>query len=187
MLERESQVEESRDTGAISGFFRLCIVAICSFILILFFPIAIFCGLRTVNEYERGIILRMGTCKRNNGRPVIVRPGVTLILPCIDKLIKIDIRTKSFILPRQVVLSKDSVPCNIEAVVHLKVVNPATALLRIDSPEESAKSVAVSSLRNVFGSYSLSELLQRRNLLHEQLRSILDKATESWGILVGVP
>ncbi|KAL3319825.1 hypothetical protein Ciccas_001486 [Cichlidogyrus casuarinus] len=162
----------------------LILVVFSVLLFILTFPVSIFLSVRTINEFERGVILRLGKCVRENGKSTILKPGVRLILPCTDTLLKIDLRTKSFNIPPQDVLTKDAVSCNVDAIVYMRVVDPASALLKVDDAIQSAKFVAISSLRTVIGNYTLTMLLQDRNKIDEALRVIIDEATDRWGILV---
>ncbi|KAL3308391.1 hypothetical protein Ciccas_013079 [Cichlidogyrus casuarinus] len=170
------------------------VIILSGVVLCLIFPIAICFSFKTIQEYERGVVLRLGKCVRSKGRSVILQPGLRFLLPCTDKLLKISLRTQSFNIPPQVrlsyrlilqeVLTKDAVTCNVDAIVYLHVVDPAKALLNVENVINSSQFVAVSALRTIIGQFELSELMQEREVVDNKLREVVDKATDPWGVVI---
>ncbi|KAF8568599.1 hypothetical protein P879_02309 [Paragonimus westermani] len=162
------------------GYFIICLITIISICL---FPLTIWCSIIIIQSYERGIMLRLGKLRRQNGSPVF-GSGIQFKLPCIDQLIKVDMRTVTVSIPPQEVLTKDSVTVAVDAVVYMRVVDPASAILRVEKWKTSTELLSVSILRTVIGNYSLAELLTCREEIDARLRRDLDQATEAWGIKV---
>lgn len=154
---------------------------LCSWCLaIVFFPISLFFTLKIVQEYERAVIFRLGRLSSNSVRG----PGMCFILPCIDTLHLIDMRTVSFDVPPQEVLTRDSVTVAVDAVVYYRVFNPTVSVANVEHAQESTRLLAQTSLRNVLGTRLLSELLCDRGAVSNAMRECLDEATDNWGIKV---
>ncbi|CAH8863849.1 unnamed protein product [Trichobilharzia szidati] len=158
-------------------FVLLVIFVICTF------PISIFFAIRTVKTYERAIILRFGKLKRSGGKYVL-GSGLQFLIPYADEMISIDLRTQTVNIPPQEILTSDAVTVTVDAIVFMRVIEPAAALLRVENARRSAELLAVSSLRSVLGTYELSELLTNRDQIDEKLANLLDEATDDWGIKV---
>jgi erythrocyte band 7 integral membrane protein len=157
------------------------ILIICSWCLIvLFFPFSLFIILKIIQEYERAVIFRLGRLSNNSVRG----PGMCFILPCIDTLHVIDMRTVSFDVPPQEVLTRDSVTVAVDAVVYYRVFNPTISIANVEHAQQSTHVLAQTSLRNVLGTRLLSELLSDRGTVSEAMRECLDEATDNWGIKV---
>jgi erythrocyte band 7 integral membrane protein len=154
---------------------------ICSWCLIvLFFPFSLFVILKIVQEYERAVIFRLGRLNSASARG----PGMCFLIPCIDTLHLVDIRTVSFDVPPQEVLTRDSVTVAVDAVVYYRVHNPTISIANVENAQDSTHLLAQTSLRNVLGTRLLSELLSDRGSVSNLMRECLDEATDNWGIKV---
>lgn len=149
-------------------------------LVILFFPFSIALTLKIVQEYERAVIFRLGRLTTSSARG----PGMCFILPCVDTVHLIDIRTVSFDVPPQEVLTRDSVTVAVDAVVYYRVFNPTVSVANVEHAQESTRLLAQTSLRNVLGTRLLSELLCDRGSVSNAMRECLDEATDNWGIKV---
>ncbi|CAF0954714.1 unnamed protein product [Rotaria sordida] len=156
----------------------LIICAWCTFVL--FFPFSLFLTLKVIQEYERAVIFRLGRLSRTSARG----PGMCFMLPCIDTMHLIDIRTVSFDVPPQEVLTRDSVTVAVDAVVYYRIFNPTVSIANVENAQESTHLLAQTSLRNVLGTRLLSEILCDRGAVSNLMRECLDDATEGWGIKV---
>lgn len=171
--------ENSVNTGGGSEFIEYIswigsvILAICTF------PISIFLCTNVVSEYERAVIFRMGRI-RTGARG----PGVFFVLPCIDNYFKVDLRTVSFDVPPQEILSKDSVTVTVDAVVYYRISDPLKAVIEVENYSSSTRLLAATTLRNVLGTCSLSELLTKREDIAHAMQQTLDHATDPWGVKV---
>jgi erythrocyte band 7 integral membrane protein len=154
---------------------------ICSWCLIvLFFPFSLFVIIKIVQEYERAVIFRLGRLCATAARG----PGMCFILPCVDTVHLVDIRTVSFDVPPQEILTRDSVTVAVDAVVYYRVSNPTISIANVENAQESTHLLAQTSLRNVLGTRLLSELLSDRGSVSKSMRECLDDATDNWGIKV---
>lgn len=150
---------------------------------VIFFPIAMFGVFRIIRTYERGIVLRLGKLRKRNGK-TILGAGVQFVLPCIDEILTVDLRTRSVNIPPQEILTRDAVTVNVDAVVYLRVTDPASALLKVENAARSSELLAVSTLRNVLGTYELAQLLTDREEIDKKMQRWMDSATDPWGIFV---
>lgn len=149
-------------------------------LMIVTFPIAIFFCFKVVQEYERAVIFRMGRLRIGGARG----PGVFFVLPCIDNYCKVDLRTVSFDVPPQEVLSKDSVTVSVDAVVYYRINDPLKAVVQVANYSHSTRLLAATTLRNVLGTRNLSELLTERETISHTMQLSLDEATDPWGVKV---
>lgn len=133
-----------------------------------------------MNEYERAVILRLGRILPGGAKG----PGLFFILPCVDSCIKIDLRTVTFDVPPQEVLTKDSVTINVDAVCYFKTFNPVSSVTNVSNAQYSTRSLAATTLRNILGTKTLQEILQEKESIAHNMQEILDNATEQWGIKV---
>lgn len=156
-----------------------CLAWILSLILaICTFPFsAAFC-VRVVKSYERTVIFRMGRIKTG------AKSGTFIVLPCIDECYILDIRTVSFDVPSQEVLSKDSVTVTVDAVVYYRISDPLKAVLEVEDYNTSTRLLAATTLRNVLGTCSLSDILTKREDIAHAMQQSLDHATDPWGVKV---
>lgn len=133
-------------------------------------------GIRIVNQYERGVVLRLGKFSR------MLEPGLRLIIPYIDQLRKVDIRTAPMDIPKQEVITKDNVTVNVDAVVFSRVVDAKKAVLEINDYRYATASFAQTALRDVTGNFDLDELLSKRDEISTQIKEIVDAQSDKWGI-----
>jgi len=147
----------------------------------IFFPFAICSGVKIVQEYERAVIFRLGRIKNREGA---VGPGLFCILPCTDTYIKVDMRTVSFDIPPQEILTKDSVTIAVDAVVYYKISNANASVQNVEDASASTRMLAQTTLRNILGTRTLAGILSEREEIAEEMLKILDEATDPWGITV---
>lgn len=150
----------------------------CGGSLFIAFVIFVFSGLRIVQEYERGIVFRLGRVVRN------VNAGLNWIFPGIEQLRKVDIRTITVPIERQETITKDSVSVKIDAVLWYRIVSPARAILSVADYRNAVHQMALTSLRNIVGQHMLDEVLKERDTINHTLQKLVDDATEPWGIKV---
>lgn len=137
-------------------------------------------AIRIVQEYERGVIFRLGRILGAKG------PGIFLVIPIIDKMMKVDLRTITLDVPTQEAISKDNVTVRVNAVVYFQVQDPIAAVINVENYRRATSQIAQTSLRNVIGQASLDELLSDRDGVNVSLQKIIDEATEPWGIKVSI-
>src|SRR3954465_9535182 len=155
----------------------LLIVAALAFILILFLVSAI----KVAREYERGIIFRLGRLL-----PEPKGPGLFILIPVVDRMVKVDLRTITLNIPPQEVITKDNVPVRVNAVAYFKIVDPKSAIVQVENYMVATSQIAQTTLRSVLGQHSLDELLSEREKINEILQGIIDEATGPWGIKVSI-
>ncbi len=137
-------------------------------------------AIRIVKEYERGVIFRLGRLIGAKG------PGLFFVIPIIDKMVKVDLRTVTHDVPAQEIISRDNVPVKVNAVVYFKVIDPANAVVSVEHYGIATSQIAQTTLRAVIGRASLDELLTDRVKLNQELQHIIDSATDPWGVKVGM-
>jgi regulator of protease activity HflC (stomatin/prohibitin superfamily) len=137
-------------------------------------------SIRIVNEYERGVLFRLGRVDPAN----LKGPGLRLLVPFIDRMQKIDLRTVTMDVPTQEVISKDNVTIKVNAVVYFNIMNPITAVLNIANPVLATSLMAQTTLRNILGQHELDEILAEREKIGQALQKIIDEATDVWGVKV---
>ena len=157
----------------------MSIVAVLFALLVIITVIGWATGIRIINEYERGVVLRLG--RLTNPKP----PGVRFIVPFgVDRLIKIDLRTVTLEVPPQEAITLDNVTVKVLAVVYFQVVHPEYAVTRVQNYYNATSQIAQSTLRSVLGQSSLHDLLAERAMLTSTLQRIIDDQTEPWGVKV---
>jgi regulator of protease activity HflC (stomatin/prohibitin superfamily) len=144
----------------------------------LFFAIFIFAGLRVAQEYERAIVFRLGRFHSMRG------PGLFWIIPFIERMMKIDNRTRTVDLEQQETITKDSVTIKVNAVLWFRVIDSKNAILKVANYNQAVYQFSVTTLRNIIGQHLLDEVLRDRVKINEMLRAIVDEATEAWGIKI---
>lgn len=149
-------------------------------LLICTFPLSLFYSFKVVQEYERAVIFRLGRLRTGGPRG----PGIFFILPCIDTYCKVDLRTVSFDVPPQEVLTRDSVTVTVDAVVYYYIANPRSAITNVSNYSHSTQLLAATTLRNVLGTRNLSEILSEREAISHTMQTSLDEATDPWGVKV---
>ena len=147
-------------------------------ILIVFIGIILLCSIKQINEYERGILFSCGKFKK------ILKPGWNIVLPIINSVSKVDIRTKAVDVPEQDAITKDNVSIRINAVIYYKVFDAAKAIIAVERFQYAVSQLAQTTMRNVVGAVSLDELLVERDKISEEICKIIDEATDPWGIKV---
>lgn len=135
---------------------------------------------RVVNEYERGVLFRLGRVAPEN----LKGPGLRLLLPVIDRMLKIDLRTVTYDVPPQEVITKDNVTIKVNAVIYFNVMNPVDAVVKIANHVTATSLYAQTSLRNILGQHELDEILAEREKIGQALQRIIDQATDAWGVKV---
>lgn len=139
-----------------------------------------FFSLAVLREYERGVVFRMGHI-----RP-LYRPGLRFLIPLVDKMIRVDQRVVTLTIPPQEVITRDNVPARVNAVVMFQVVDPLKAILAVENYALATSQIAQTTLRSLLGRADLDTLLAHREDLNSDLRTIIEKQTEPWGVEVRV-
>ena len=142
--------------------------------------ILILSAIRVVREYERGVVFRLGRLLRAKG------PGLIIVIPIIDKMVKVELRTVTLDVPPQDIITKDNVPVKVNAVVYFKVVNPEDAIVKVKNYYHATSQIAQTTLRNILGKSKLDELLSNRDKISQELQQVIDEQTDPWGIKVSV-
>ena len=135
-------------------------------------------GLRTVKQYERGIVFRLGKLVGQR------EPGLTFIFPIFDQLTKVGLRTVTMDIPSQKIITKDNVSIDIAAVAYSKVVDSTKAVLAVENVLYAVNQISQTTVRNIVGKFSLDELLSQTLEINEQIKVVIDKHTEPWGVEV---
>lgn len=147
-----------------------------SIVLVVAFLVFIIAGFRIAQEYERGVVFRLGRLRGIKG------PGLYWIIPLIDWQRKLDMRTRTLALEQQETITRDSVTVRIDAVLWYRIFDPKKAVIFVENYRTAVYQVALTSLRNIIGQHGLDEVLKERNTINETLRDIVDAATAAWGI-----
>ena len=155
----------------------LAALAVAAFLLILFLISAI----KVAREYERGIVFRLGRLL-----PEPKGPGLFLLIPIVDRMVKVDLRTITLNIPPQEVITKDNVPARVNAVAYFRIVEPKNAIVQIENFMVATSQIAQTTLRSVLGQHLLDELLSERDKINAILQGIIDEATSPWGIKVSI-
>src|SRR5512136_422274 len=150
------------------------------FFLVVFLVIIASASIKILREYERGVIFRLGRLIGAKG------PGVIFIIPGVDKLLRISLRTVALEIPPQDVITRDNISIRVNAVVYFRVVDPNKAVVGIENYLYATSQLAQTTLRSIIGQSQLDELLSERDKINIQLQDILDKQTEPWGIKVSL-
>jgi regulator of protease activity HflC (stomatin/prohibitin superfamily) len=135
-------------------------------------------AIKISREYERGVIFRLGRFAGIKG------PGLFLIIPIIDKMVRIDLRIITLDVPSQEVITRDNIPIEVDAVLYFKVADPAKAIIEVEDFLMATSQISQTSLRGVVGASDFDELLAEREKINQKLHQIIDKATDPWGIRV---
>ncbi len=138
-------------------------------------------AIKIVNEYERGVIFRLG---RIQGGPK--GPGLFILVPFVDKMIKVDLRTVTMDVPPQDIITRDNVPAEVNAVIYFRVVDPNNSVVEVEDYVQATSQISQTTLRSVLGQQDLDELLTNREAINTELQSIIDEQTDPWGIKVSV-
>jgi regulator of protease activity HflC (stomatin/prohibitin superfamily) len=135
-------------------------------------------SIRVLREYERGVVFRLGRLMDQRG------PGLVLLIPTIDRMVKVSLRTVTLAVPPQEIITKDNVPARVTAVAYYRVVDPNNAVTQVESFDRATLQIAQTTLRSVLGGADLDTLLAERERLNEELQHVIDAQTEPWGIKV---
>ncbi|XP_021004022.1 band 7 protein AGAP004871 isoform X2 [Parasteatoda tepidariorum] len=174
----DSQYSASQNEGP--GLCALLLTGFSYLIIIITFPVSLLFCVKVVQEYERAVIFRLGRLMKGGAKG----PGIFFIIPCIDTYCKVDLRTVSFDVPPQEILSKDSVTVAVDAVVYYRISNATIAVSNVEDYGHSTRLLAATTLRNVLGTKNLSEILSERESISHVMQSSLDEATDPWGVKV---
>ncbi|XP_074535093.1 stomatin (EPB72)-like 3a [Halichoeres trimaculatus] len=174
--------EENVEAKASSkqGCFGWLLVIISLFFIAATFPITLFMCVKIVKEYERAVIFRLGRISDRKPKG----PGLFFVLPCTDNFVKVDLRTVSFDIPPQEILTKDSVTVCVDGVVYFRIQCPISSVANVSNAHSSTRLLAQTTLRNVLGTKNLAELLSDREGISHSMQESLDEATDPWGIKV---
>eukprot|EP00095_Tigriopus_kingsejongensis_P009837 maker-scaffold21_size687808-snap-gene-4.8 protein:Tk09837 transcript:maker-scaffold21_size687808-snap-gene-4.8-mRNA-1 annotation:"band 7 protein cg42540-like" len=159
----------------------VCAMLLTAFSLVLVLvtlPFSLCVSVKVVQEYERAVVFRLGRLRSGGAEG----PGLFFVMPCVDTYKKVDLRTVSFDVPPQEVLSRDSVTVSVDAVVYYRVSNPTMATNNIEDYSHSTRLLAATTLRNVLGTKNLAEILSERETISQVMQNSLDEATDPWGV-----
>jgi len=169
--------EEESGCGACVEGFLWCLSML---LIICTFPLSLFVTMKQVQEYERAVIFRLGKVKKGGA----VGPGLFFVLPCLDAIQTVDLRTITFDVPPQEILTKDSVTVAVDAVVYFKIFNPMNSVINVQNASQSTRLLASTTLRNMLGTKNLHDILADREEIARTMLEQLDHATDNWGIRV---
>src|SRR5215218_1551694 len=155
----------------------LIIVVAIAFLVLLFLSAAV----KVAREYERGVVFRLGRLLQPPKGP-----GLFLLIPVIDRMVRVDLRTITLNVPPQEVITKDNVPVRVNAVAYFRIVDPAAAIVQVENFMVATSQIAQTTLRSVLGQHLLDELLSERDKINAILQQIIDEATAPWGIKVSI-
>lgn len=137
-------------------------------------------GLRTVQQYQKGVVFRFGKIVG------IKEPGLNWIIPFIDRIEKVDFRTVTLPVPTQKIITRDNVSVDVSAVAYYKIVDPIKSIVSIENVMSAINQIAQTSIRNIVGKFQLDEILSEREQINKSIAAVLDAHTESWGVVVSV-
>ena len=140
--------------------------------------IFILSGIKILNEYERGVIFRLGRCIGQKG------PGIIFVIPVVDRMVRVSLRTVVFDVPPQDVITKDNISIKVNAVIYFRVVDPKKSVIDVEDFLYATSQLSQTTLRSVLGQAELDELLSSRDKINDHLQAILDQHTEPWGVKV---
>ena len=155
----------------------IIVAAVLLFLIVLF----LWSAIKVAREYERGIIFRLGRLL-----PEPKGPGLFLLIPVVDRMVKVDLRTITLTIPPQEVITKDNVPVRVNAVAYFRIVAPKDAIVQIENYMVATSQIAQTTLRSVLGQHVLDELLSEREKINGILQGIIDESTAPWGIKVSI-
>ncbi len=147
-------------------------------IAIVVVALLLFSALKVFNEYERGVVFTLGRFGKVKG------PGLVIIIPIIQQVARLDLRTQVMDVPSQDVITRDNVSVRVNAVVYFRVVDPQRSVIQVENFIEATSQLAQTTLRSVLGQHELDDLLSKRDKLNHDIQSILDEETDNWGIKV---
>ncbi len=145
---------------------------------VIFVVIILGSAIKILKEYERGVIFRFGRLRGTKG------PGIFVIIPFVDKMVRVSLRTVTMDVPPQDVITRDNVPVKVNAVVYFRVMEPGKAIVEIENYVIATSQIAQTTLRSILGQAELDDLLSRREKINKELQSIIDEQTDPWGVKV---
>ena len=149
-------------------------------VLVILLLIVLSSAIKIVQEYERGVIFRLGRLVGAKG------PGLFFIIPIVDRMTKVDLRVVTLDVPSQEAITRDNVTVKVNAVVFFRVIDPSAAVVQVEDFRRATWNISQTTLRNVIGQSALDELLAHREKINQTLRQIIDEATEPWGVKVSI-
>src|SRR5574337_927688 len=156
--------------------------ALVVFVVVVFFAVLYaIAAIKVLREYERGIVFRLGRLF-----PEPKGPGLIFLIPVVDRMVRVDLRTITLNIPPQEVITKDNVPVRVNAVAYFRVVDPRAAIVQVENFMVATSQIAQTTLRSVLGQHQLDELLSEREKINAILQEIIDEATTPWGIKVSI-
>jgi regulator of protease activity HflC (stomatin/prohibitin superfamily) len=155
------------------------LIALAAVLVVLF--IVASASIRIAREYERGVIFRLGRL-----RSPPKGPGLFLLIPIIDKMVRVDLRTVTLNVPPQEVITKDNVPVRVNAVAYFRIIDPERAIVQVENFMVATSQISQTTLRSVLGQHQLDELLSERDKINAILQQIIDEATSPWGVKVTI-
>src|SRR6185295_20330006 len=133
-------------------------------------------AIRILREYERGVVFRLGKLLDAKG------PGLILLIPLVDRMVKMDLRVVTIDVSKQEVMTRDNVPATVNAVVYFRVIDPIAAVVKVENFWKATSLIAQTTLRSVLGQAPLDDLLSQRDVINQKLQEIIDRQTEPWGV-----
>jgi regulator of protease activity HflC (stomatin/prohibitin superfamily) len=155
----------------------LIVVAAIALLLLM----VVFAAVKVAREYERGVVFRLGRLL-----PEPKGPGLFLLIPVLDRMVKVDLRTITLTVPPQEVITRDNVPVRVNAVAYFRIVEPKNAIVQVENFMVATSQIAQTTLRSVLGQHMLDELLSERDKINAILQNIIDEATSPWGVKVSI-
>jgi len=174
-----SSSDTSADTDGLN-ITAFLLTALSVLLIVITVPFSLCLVIKVVAEYERAVIFRLGRLRKGGSKG----PGIFTVIPCIDTYRCVDLRTVSFDVPPQEILSRDSVTVAVDAVVYYRVSNPTICISNVENFSHSTRLLAATTLRNVLGTKNLAEILSERETISHIMQSSLDEATDPWGVKV---
>lgn len=174
----QPQAEEDNSCGHTCLKKFLTVISI--IMIVCTFPFSLIYCVKIVREYERAVLFRLGLLRKKE----TVGPGMFFILPCLDEIVIIDLRTVSFDVPKQEVLTKDSVTVYVDAVVYYNIQKPLDAVCKVENFDKSTRLLAATTLRTILGTKNLTELLSDREAISKAIVDQIEGPTDRWGIEV---
>ncbi len=149
-------------------------------IVVVLLAIVVFASIKVAREYERGVVFRLGRLREIKG------PGLFVLIPFVDRAVRVDLRTITLNVPPQEVITRDNVTIKVNAVVYFRVLDAAKAIVQVENFLVATSQIAQTTLRSVLGQVDLDHLLAEREQINERLQAIIDRQTEPWGVKVSV-
>ena len=159
----------------VAGFAGLVVLIVVALVILFILASAV----RIVNEYERGVVFRLGRVQGGARGP-----GLILLFPVVERMVKVDLRTVSMNVPPQEVITRDNVPARVDAVIYFRVMDPNKSVIEVENYVLATSQISQTTLRSVLGQKDLDDLLTNREAINEELQTIIDQQTDPWGVKV---